>query len=210
MGKFRYGWVHERVKSWKDFGSLREGERPFLKIVRAMRLGGRLLDIGCGYGRASLRFADAGFEVTGIDNNRDAVRKFNRFARERNLPARAFYRNVSRYNLGTQEWNAIVCEYVFQALQREQAEDLLQRIQGTTKKGGINFVGVFTNVGEAFADRRLLATRGIFPKGYLHSAYSNRRWEVLYNVEQYGDTMKTAPDGRKLGQVYSEIIAVRR
>jgi SAM-dependent methyltransferase len=70
---------HERVYQGRDQTAmpLEPGHRFFLSDPNAPR-SGRLLDLGCGVGNFLAAARDAGFEVTGIELNQNAVR----FARE--------------------------------------------------------------------------------------------------------------------------------
>src|SRR5687768_14849213 len=49
---------------------------------KLLKPGGRLLDVGIGLGRSSLFFALHGMQVTGYDNNPEAVAKINAMARD--------------------------------------------------------------------------------------------------------------------------------
>lgn len=46
----------------------------------------RAIDLGCGAGGVSIELAQAGFEVTGVDFSRIALRKAGRAAREQSIP----------------------------------------------------------------------------------------------------------------------------
>ena len=54
---------------FSDYSSWTKRERQAMKLVK-----GRVLDIGCGAGRFSLYLQQKGFDATGIDNSRGAVR----------------------------------------------------------------------------------------------------------------------------------------
>ena len=57
----KYDWVHSEVVSIKDFENLRPLEIMLLGMMREDKLkGAKLLEIGCGYGRATLRYAQEG------------------------------------------------------------------------------------------------------------------------------------------------------
>ena len=54
----------------------------FLKRIRRLVPGGRLLDVGCGEGRHAIAAAKMGFEVAAIDYEPLAIRRAKRFARK--------------------------------------------------------------------------------------------------------------------------------
>lgn len=66
---------------YKDRDSKRaDGEAAFVRKTLRLRRGQRLLDVCCGYGRHSIRFAKSGLTVTGLDRNDLFLRRARRAA----------------------------------------------------------------------------------------------------------------------------------
>jgi len=63
------------------------------QVVAAVReflpAAGRILDVGCGYGRIAIPLVELGYEVTGIDISRALLRAARREARARRWPFRS-------------------------------------------------------------------------------------------------------------------------
>ena len=198
-----YSWVHEGVVELSHFEPLRPIEVTLLqKLSEHGITTGKLLEIGCSYGRAGLPFAQQGFEVTGIEKNLAAVRKFNRIARKNSLPARAYYKKVEQYDLGDKEWRVLICEYTTHCMTSGSGFDLLDRIIEATQIGGFNLISVFTSTGETFTKTEL-ENRCFPPEGYLQSHYSRLGWEIL-NFTEGAEPTKRGPL-----QIASQIITRR-
>jgi ubiquinone/menaquinone biosynthesis C-methylase UbiE len=61
---------------------------PFAALMDAGRIGGRVLDVGCGTGEHALMAAAAGLDATGVDIAPTAIRLAEAKARDRGLTAR--------------------------------------------------------------------------------------------------------------------------
>jgi SAM-dependent methyltransferase len=83
-------------------------EREVTGIVRLMELGGdaRILDCPCGYGRHSLRLAQRGFQVVGVDLNGEELAAARRKAA--GLPGVAFVQHDMRHLAFEAEFDAVV------------------------------------------------------------------------------------------------------
>lgn len=81
-------------------------------LARARAFGGPMLDLACGTGRLALRLAQAGFEVSGIDDSAGMLNVFNEKLKTVSLKIRQRV-NISKhkmsdFNLGKQ-FNTILC-----------------------------------------------------------------------------------------------------
>ncbi len=101
-------------------------------IVRALALppGGRLLDVGCGYGRHAVPLAQRGYEVTGIDLSRTSLRVARASARESGVRVRFLRRDMRRMGL-VDRFQGAICMGAFGAL--ESDDDDLQAL-GTVRR----------------------------------------------------------------------------
>jgi SAM-dependent methyltransferase len=71
-----YWWTVGNYENFKHFPHWKE----ILKLVRTLKPGGRLLDVGCAYGML-VSLASKNFEAYGIDISRFAVKKSKRYSR---------------------------------------------------------------------------------------------------------------------------------
>lgn len=92
-----------------------------------------VLDIGCGYGRATSAFLEHGFDYTGLDVSDDAVAQ----ARERHPGARFEQQDLLRWKPG-KRYDAVLCLYVLvHFVDDADWERLLANLAGSLAPGGV-------------------------------------------------------------------------
>ena len=112
--------------------SLEPGHKYFLADARARR-GGELLDIGCGTGNFLVAARAAGYEVTGIELDRDAAR----FAREHLHLQKVFPVTISEFAEQHAEERFDVVTF-FEVLDHQAAPvEFLQRVKACVRRGGM-------------------------------------------------------------------------
>ncbi len=90
---FVAGYVRER--------DMREQMFPVLdKFASTLPAGGRVIDIGCGTGDEAYRFADLGFQVTGVDYSSSMIRAA--IAQNKGFSSVPNFSTVDARRLGTQ------------------------------------------------------------------------------------------------------------
>lgn len=104
----------------------------------------RLLDIGCGPGIYAEKFAQAGYNVTGIDFSRRSIEYARQSAQDKNLDISYLYQNYLEMDLDSQFDLAtmIYCDYG--ALSTDDRRILLGRIHHHLKPGGKLLLDVFS------------------------------------------------------------------
>ncbi len=107
-------------------------------IARALELpaGGRLLDLGCGYGRHAIPLSRRGYEVTGVDLSRTSLREARRSAREAAVRVRWLRRDMRALPYAN-EFHGAICMGAFGALDDDN-EDLrvLFAVRRALRHGG--------------------------------------------------------------------------
>jgi SAM-dependent methyltransferase len=113
----------------------------------------KLLDLGCGPGLYTQRFAKRGFDVTGVDFSRRSINYAQEQAAKEGLSINYIYQNYltlafdGTFDLATM----IYCD--FGVLSDEEAKDLLKRVYTALNPGGLFLLDVFTPVRlKAFQD----------------------------------------------------------
>lgn len=173
----KYDWVHQGVDTWESFEALRPMENELMSILNPYE-GGNLLEIGCGYGRSALRFAEKNVNVLGIDDNEQAIIKFNKFAKNKNLNAKGLSKDVLGFKIHVSDWDVVVCEYTFHCMSEPDAKTLLDSIMAGTKNKGLNLITDFTSEGEAFDNS--YKKKFFLPEiAYLKDRYISSGWEIL-------------------------------
>lgn len=126
----------------REFGAgvVRGPAAWLLENADLLRRGGRVLDVACGRGRHALLLAGAGFDVTAIDRNADAI------ARLRTIADRLRFRIAAEVvdletdpppSLGSEQYDAVLA---FNYLHRP----LMPALRDATKAGGRIFYETFT------------------------------------------------------------------
>ena len=84
-------------------------EQILAALLELLPPAGRVLDVGCGYGRVAIPLARLGYEVTGFDVSRNLLRAARREARRRGLAIRFDEGSMTAmpYDAGT--FDAVVC-----------------------------------------------------------------------------------------------------
>lgn len=112
----------------------------------ALKIGGQVLELGCGTGRVALKLAESGFKVTGLDLSEPMIEVFNE--KLRNL----YYKenitlvkeNMAKFDLG-KKFGLIIAPFrAFQALTEE--EDIISSlncIKDHLSDEGIFIINVF-------------------------------------------------------------------
>lgn len=107
-------------------------------IVRALDLpsGGRLLDLGCGYGRIAVALAQRGYAVTGLDLSRSSLREARRAAREAGVRVRWLRRDMRDIRF-VEHFQGAICMGAFGVLDSDE-EDLeaLVAVRRSLRAGG--------------------------------------------------------------------------
>ncbi len=103
-----------------------------------------VIDLGCGDGRDSVFYAQAGFEVTGVDGSASALKKAESLAAEADVSDKVqfFERNLTTYVL-TQEYPIVHACNCLQFL-GEECLNYLAYLQRRTPMGGYHAISVMT------------------------------------------------------------------
>lgn len=108
--------------------------------------GAKILDLGCGPGLYTQRFAKRGFDVTGVDFSRRSIRYAQEQADQEGLAINYIRQNYlsltfdGEFDLATM----IYCD--FGVLADDEAKQILERAYAVLKPGGVFLFDVFTPV----------------------------------------------------------------
>lgn len=119
-------------------------ENPFTpdplskKALRFLKGGKNLLDIGCGEGADSVFYANKGFQVTAIDNNKIYLKRFRAFQKDNGLTNISIRcTDVLSHHYPSNRYDAVNCLLVGCCMKRSDFEKLLVAVKQTVKLGGI-------------------------------------------------------------------------
>ena len=129
-----------------------------------------VLDLGCGFGRFSLKFAKKGSNVTGIDIKEMKIDhdNFN------------FVKSDIREFEFKDKYDLIIASYVLHFFRREKAEEIIQKMKKSTEIGGYNILVCMSDE-DGFYNRK---PNNFYPSmRYLRNIYSD--WEIVESVQDF-------------------------
>ena len=89
-----------------------------------------VLDLGCGLGRVSLRFAEKGIKVKGVDSKERKTNNENFKFIKRDIREFAF----------EEKYDLIIASLILHFLKKEEALAMIERMKDNTQKCGFNFL----------------------------------------------------------------------
>ncbi len=110
----------------------------------ALKAGDSILDLGCGPGLYTSRFARAGMHVTGVDYSHRSIEYATKYAKENNLEIRYRYQNYLELSDENQFDAALLIYGDFCPLNPEQRAKLLQNVHRALKPNGRFILDVTT------------------------------------------------------------------
>lgn len=171
-----------------------------LEVVRLVRPGDYVLDLGCGEGRDSVFFAGRGAVVFGVDVSDAGLAKARRLARRREVPVRWVHGPVTGL-LPSGPFDLIFSCGSLHYVPRDRRAELFARLRAMTRPGGHQAHLVFT-------DRLVHEEKGeiveYYDAGELRDAFVN--WQVLKRADH---VISCAQDGTVHGHAVEEIVAAR-
>jgi len=105
-----------------------------------------VLDLGCGSGWLSIYLARAGFEVTGLDISRHAIRLSKEWAEKEDLDIHFEVGDIADLHYPESAFDAIVGNSIFEHFPYEMTTLTLKRLRKVLVPGGV-FIGCFDEVG---------------------------------------------------------------
>jgi len=129
------------------------GTKPNRYVAKIPKLinSGKVLDVGVGEGRNALFLADKGFEVTGIDISKVAIDKFLKNAKDNDLKVEGHVIDALEYDPDT-DYDVVICTATLHSFPADRLDELMNKIKGHTKAGGINVLTAFTKSDEGFKE----------------------------------------------------------
>lgn len=78
-------------------------------LIEMLPATGRVLDLGCGYGRIALRLARGGYEVNGLDLSENLVQAARAAAAADRLPVKFTIGSMTRVPYASESFDAVIC-----------------------------------------------------------------------------------------------------
>jgi SAM-dependent methyltransferase len=123
------------------------------KALRYLKNGKHLLDVGCGEGADSVFFAEKGFHVTAIDNNKIYLSRLRAFISDNELTNVSIkYGDVIKYRYRKNFYDVINCLLVGCCMKRSDFEKLIITLKRTIKGAGIIIMSLRNYLDPEFID----------------------------------------------------------
>lgn len=140
----------------------------------------KVLDLGCGEGKNAAPFALNGCEVDAVYCSSAAISNGKRAFSD--APVRWLLQDALNFNAGRERYDVVICYGLFHCLKSvAEVERLLNRVQLSTKRGGLNAVCTFNDRSHDFS-----AHPGFEPTLLPHSWYLIRY--AGWRMEQVSDS----------------------
>ncbi len=194
----------------KDYDKMYSGERLYwgktpsdlVRQFTELAPEGRALDLGMGEGRDVLFLAEAGYDVTGVEISAAGVAKCQQRALELGREVKTVCADVREFDIPAKRYAIIVCNSLFQFIDKKEARKLIAGIVNGLKRGGVFLCQAFTIDDPSFKVHRRRSREiasGVFRDGAgnIYSLYGygellqfcNELRPVYYREYDFYDTM---------------------
>jgi len=146
-----------------------------LDIVKMMKSGSSVLDLGCGMGKSDILLSERGFDVTAVDFSEVAIKSLESECKRRNVKMDARVQDLCDFRFEL-EYDLIIAHGSLQFLARPCWTRLIGDMKNNTSESGLNLVAVFTDIIPTPDD--MAKTMGdVFREGEIFQIYGD--WEIL-------------------------------
>ncbi|MFX0138983.1 MAG: class I SAM-dependent methyltransferase, partial [Candidatus Hodarchaeota archaeon] len=130
--EFNYDLI--QYKEWLDL------------LISMMNRGSKILDLGCGNGRAVKYFIDREFEGVGIDLSNEMLK----LARE-NVPKGEFYKkDFTQLDFENNSFDAIISFFALNHIEKEKFKQIISKCKKILKKEGFLLLGMVKGTFEGY------------------------------------------------------------
>ena len=137
------------------------------KAMSFLKNGKNLLDVGCGEGADSVFYAENGFNVVALDNDKNYLSRFRAYKKDKNLSNIVIRNaNVITYQYPRNHYDVVSCILVGCCMRSSEFERMLDSLKKTVKLGGIIVMSLRNYLDLAIEEIQPL-TNEIEPNTYL-------------------------------------------
>lgn len=101
---------------------------------------GHILDIACGDGRFTIKYAKIGFDVVGVDFSLSAITRLKQRAKTQKLSTqiKGIVDDIRKFNFGKNAYECVACTDALHYFSDKDIRQIIERMkEATTKKGQI-------------------------------------------------------------------------
>lgn len=163
----------------------------------------QVLDVGCGEGRNSIFMAKLGNKVDAFDISENGIEKAKKISKQMGVKINYFCCDLEKF-LFEKEYDVILSHGVLHLPYKDVRDKFITKMQGNTKIGGYNVIGIFTTRLPATPDNAPY-THSLFDVGELPEKYKD--WEIIHHLE--GTFTDSHPGDIHHEHAFERIIAKR-
>ena len=183
---------------WNNFylSTNKEIEKPSLfaeEVMKWIKPGKNLLELGCGNGRDSIYFAHNGINITAIDASHDAIKNLE----QQKIKNSYFICDdfVRAPALFTGQYDYCYSRFSIHAITDAQEDDLLHNIFNVLKTGGYFFIEVRSIHDDLYGKGEKVAENAYFYNGHFRrfikldeflDRITSAGFEIAYSAEEKG------------------------
>jgi cyclopropane fatty-acyl-phospholipid synthase-like methyltransferase len=132
----------EKCFADSDFDSKSPPSKNILEVIKRLQeyQAHKILDLGCGFGRWSVALARTGFQVKAVDISSEAIKKFQKWAKEEGLSIETEVCSASELVSSSESFDAIICNSVLDHMPFIEASKTMLNIENILKPGGIAYI----------------------------------------------------------------------
>jgi SAM-dependent methyltransferase len=159
-------------------------QRTFLDV--ADRITGAVLDAGCGTGENALYFAGRGCQVTGIDYLEEPIRRAQRKAAERGLPATFLVKDATMLKDWAERFDIVIDCGLFHVFSDDDRRRYVEGLAAVLRPGGRLFLLCFSDEEPGTQGPRRVSKQELhaaFGQGWGIESIEPSRFEVRPDVK---------------------------
>ena len=116
-----------------------------VRLVETRRIGGRVIDLGCGTGENAIYFAKSGLDVVGVDGSPEAIRQARDKAHSRGVPVRFDVADVLDLDERYVGFDTATDSGVFHVFEDADRPRYANSVGGVLRPGGRLFLMCFSD-----------------------------------------------------------------
>ena len=167
-----------------------------LKYKKAINV----LDLGCGDGRFTIKYAQQGIKTLGIDFSKYAIKRLLNRAKELKLAhlVKGKVADIIKIDYGIERFDGISCCNTLHYFKGKQLKNIVENIKKATKKRGINYLALETDIDMELPDGRKFLFEGQLYvssreiEKIIKSLYSG--WKIVKVFKTHNSIKATLPE----------------
>lgn len=200
-------WYSEKKGKFVD-----EVETKLLFQMIEIKEGMKILDVGCGTGNFSMKLAEMGCRVTGIDISEEMLSIARKKVAEKGLDIKFINMDINDLKFEENEFDAAVSMAAFEFI--EDGRTALESLQKIVKKDGLVAIGTISSDSEwgQLYQSREVAENSVFKYAKFKTLEEMKSWDAE-NLADYGECLFVSPlsdEGEFVWEIERELEGIKK